>query len=141
RVGRVAGDGGDEVDAVGAGLRLRGRLQRRLVGVAEGPRHRAGLADVPGEAAGVDARDAGHAVGAQVVVEAPGRPPARRAPSQLAHDDAPDEGAAALVVPVVGAVVADVRVGEGDDLPRVAGVGQHLLVAGEHRVEHDLAGG
>ena len=41
----------------------------------------------------------------------------------------------------VDAVVADVRVGEGDDLPGVGRVGDDLLVAGQHGVEHDLAGG
>ena len=39
------------------------------------------------------------------------------------------------------AVVADVGVGEGDDLPGVGRVGDDLLVAGQHGVEHDLAGG
>ena len=41
----------------------------------------------------------------------------------------------------VDAVVADVGVGEGDDLPGVGRVGDDLLVAGEDGVEHDLAGG
>ena len=40
----------------------------------------------------------------------------------------------------VDAVVADVRVGEGDDLAGVGRVGDDLLVAGQHGVEHDLAG-
>ena len=39
------------------------------------------------------------------------------------------------------AVVADVGVGEGDDLPGVGRVGDDLLVAGQHGVEHDLAAG
>ena len=39
------------------------------------------------------------------------------------------------------AVVADVRVGEGDDLAGVGRVGDDLLVARQHGVEHDLAGG
>ena len=46
-------------------LGARGRLQRRLVGGAERAGHRAGVADVAGEPAGVDAGDAGHAVAAR----------------------------------------------------------------------------
>ena len=39
----------------------------------------------------------------------------------------------------VDADVADVRVGERDDLARVRRIGQDLLVAGHRRVEDDLA--
>ena len=58
---------------------------------------------------------------------------------EVAHDDARAERAAALVVVGVHAVVADVRVGEGDHLPRVRRVGHDLLVARERGVEHQLA--
>jgi hypothetical protein len=37
-------------------------------------------------------------------------------------------------------VIADQRVGEDDDLARVGGVGDRLLVAGHRGVEDDLAG-
>ena len=141
RVRLGAGDGGDQVHAVGARLGDRRRLEGDLVAGAERARHRPGLADVAGEAARVDPGDARHAVPAQVVVEAVGRPPVRPAAGQVADDDAAGEGSPALVVVGVDPVVADVRVREGDDLPRVAGVGQHLLVARQHGVEHDLAAG
>ena len=39
------------------------------------------------------------------------------------------------------AVVADVRIGQRDDLPAVARVGQDFLVAGQRGVEHHLADG
>ena len=51
------------------------------------------------------------------------------------------ERPAGLEVGGVDAVVADVRVGERDDLPGVRRVGDDLLVAGQRRVEHDLAAG
>ena len=51
------------------------------------------------------------------------------------------ERPAALVVVGVDAVVADVRVGEGDDLPGVRRIGDDLLVARQRGVEHQLAGG
>src|SRR5213079_2060210 len=60
---------------------------------------------------------------------------------QVAHDDAATEGTPALVVGVGHAVVADVGVGEGDDLAGVGRVGDDLLIAGQHGVEDDLTRG
>ena len=45
----------------------------------------------------------------------------------------------ALDVVLVGADIADMREGEGDDLPGIGGVGEDLLVAGHGGVEADLA--
>ena len=101
----------------------------------------ADVADAAGELAGVDAGDARDAVGAQLRVEVGLAAPARPAAGQVAHDHAAAERPARLEVGQVHAVVPDVRVGEGDDLPGVGRVGDHLLVAGQHRVEHHLAGG
>ena len=50
-------------------------------------------------------------------------------------------GPGRLVVGGVDPVVADVGIGEGDDLAGVGRVGDDLLVAGEHGVEHRFAGG
>ena len=41
----------------------------------------------------------------------------------------------------VDAVVADVWAGEGNDLPGVRGIGYHLLISGEDRVEYHFPGG
>ena len=73
-----------------------------------------------GEAPGVDAGDPGDPVAGQEVRERLRRPPAARAPGEVAHDDAATERAPALVVVGVHAVVADVRIRERDDLARVA---------------------
>ena len=48
-------------------------------------------------------------------------------------------GLGRLDVLFVGTDVADVREGEGDDLPRVGGIGHHLLVSGHGGVEAQLA--
>ena len=72
-VGLGAADHRRQVLAVGAGLVERGLLQRGLVRGAEGAGHGPGVADVAGEAAGVDAGDAGHAVAGAGT--RPGRPP------------------------------------------------------------------
>ena len=45
-----------------------------------------------------------------------------------------------LDVLLVGADIADMREGEGDDLPGIGGIGQDLLVARHRGVEADLAG-
>ncbi len=138
-VGLGRGDGGDEVDAVGAARALDRVTHRGLVG-AERTRERALVAQVAGEAAGVDAADPGHAVTHQQVVEAPLRAPVAVVRREVAHHDTCAERTVALGVVVVDAVVADVRVGEGDDLPGVRGIGHDLLVAGECGVEHQFAG-
>jgi hypothetical protein len=46
-----------------------------------------------------------------------------------------------LHVERIGADVADVRIGERDDLPQVGRIGEDLLVAGEGGIEDDLSGG
>ena len=53
---------------------------------------------------------------------------------------APSSGAIGrLDVLLVGSDHADMREGEGDDLPGVGGVGEDFLIAGHRRVEADLA--
>ena len=142
-VGRGGGDLGHEVDAVRARLGLGRGEQRglvRRVERAEGAGDGADVADAPGELAGVDPGDARDAVGAELGIEVGLAAPARAAAGEVAHDHAAAERAPGLEVGQVHAVVPDVRVREGDDLPGVGRVGDDLLVAGEHRVEHDLAG-
>src|SRR4051794_10786569 len=75
--------------------------------------------------------------GLQVVERAPAARPAR----EVAHDHTPRDGTRALVVAGVAPVVADVRIGERDDLAGVARVGEDLLVARQRGVEHDFTGG
>ena len=46
-----------------------------------------------------------------------------------------------LDVFVVGADIADMRKGEGDELPGIGGIGEDLLIAGHRGVEADFADG
>jgi hypothetical protein len=117
--------------------------QRRRVGLDGGDAdpHRAALAQVAGQRAGVDAGDPHDALGAQLVVEAAPRAPAGRHPRGVAHDVARDPEAVGLAVLVVDAGVADVRRGHHHDLAVVGRVGQRLLVAGHAGVEDGLAEG
>ena len=89
-VGLVGGDGGDEVDAVGGARGRRRGAHRRLVG-AERAGHRALVAEVTGEAAGVDPGDAAHAVLAQQVVERPLGPPVARARRARSRTTTPEQ--------------------------------------------------
>ena len=57
----------------------------------------------------------------------------------LADDAAQRPGIVRLEILVIGADIADVREGEGDDLGGVGGIGHHLLVAGHRGVEAELA--
>src|SRR5439155_3706735 len=97
------------------------------------------VAEVPHERAGIDALDAGNAVPREVGAEALLRAPARGSLAVLAHDEAAHVGTARLDVLTVHADVADLRVGHGDELPLVGGIGQDLLVPGHAGVEDELA--
>jgi hypothetical protein len=58
---------------------------------------------------------------------------------ELTDDEGFDVGVRGLLVQAVGADVANVRVGEADDLAGVAGVGENFLIAGEGGIENDFA--
>ena len=64
-----------------------------------------------------------------------------RALRHVAHDQPGRLHRRRLGVLLVDAGVADVRIGQRDDLAAIARVGQDLLVAGQRGVEDDLADG
>ena len=102
------------------------------------------LADQRGQRARVDAGDADDAARLQPLVEVARRAEVRRLgdvglQNAAAHAGA-RRGVDRLDVFLVGADIADMRKGEGDDLAGIGGVGQDLLVAGHRGVEADLAG-
>ena len=136
------GDLGDQVEPVHRRLRRdqRGRLRGVVALGEDAAAHRAGVADVAHERPRVDAGDRRHAAVAQPV-----EPPALGGRAVLvvaglAHDRRARVDAVGLHRRGADAVVADVRVGEGDQLARVGGVGHRLLVARHRGVEDDLAG-
>ena len=71
------------------------------------------------------------------------QPPSGRPPGAVVYRLSHDHRARVRAVGLDGlrphAVVPDQRIGEGDDLTRVGGVGDGLLVAGHRGVEDDLA--
>ena len=136
-----AGHGGHQVHPVGAGLSGGRRSQVGLCGGAESAGHGSRVADMGGEPPGVNPGEASDALGYQEGLQVVGGAPVGAAAGHFPHDHAATERSAALVIGRRDAVVADVGVGEGDDLPGVRRIGDHLLIAGEHGVEHHLAGG
>ncbi len=96
------------------------------------------LAQDPGELSGVDAGDADDVVGREVGAEIGGRAEIGNHARQIADDEPRRERLPRLDVFRVDADVADVRIGERDDLSRIRGIGEDLLISGHRRVEHDL---
>jgi hypothetical protein len=103
----------------------------------------AGLADLAGQGAGVDARQADHVATLHPAVEVTVGAPVGLGGRGVAEDRAAGGrlGAAGHLLQVldVRAHIAHVREGEGDDLGHVGGVGQDLLIAGHGGVEAHLA--
>ena len=121
------------------------QVELAVLGVGDhGVRHALG-ADQRGQRAGVDAGEADDAAGAQPLVEMFGGAVVRG----IGDGGAQDHAARArrrrhvhrLDVFVVGADIADMREGEGDELPGIGGIGEDLLIAGHRGVEADLADG
>ena len=135
----VAGNGLDRIlDNVSLHL-LDGLLVRlKALGVDDAV-HDALAAQLAGQTAGVDAGEADNLLRLEVLVERYLAAPVGRIFAHLAHDEAGDPALARLVVVKVDAVVADERVGHGNDLTVVGRVGQDLLIAGHAGVEYDLA--
>ncbi len=140
RLGR--GDGLGEVGTVHRGLG--GDLFARFVlgraGREDAAAHRAAIADVADDGAGVDAADPRHAAVGEPVEPAALRGGNVLAVLGIAHDDAAGVDAIGLHRRGGDAVVADQRVGEDDDLPRVRGIRHRLLVPGHPSVEDHLPG-
>ena len=104
--------------------------------------HRVGRtrkADAAGQRAGIDARNANLAFGRQPVRETAGGAEIAGRGHVFAHHAAHRALDPAFHVFLVHADIADVRESEGDDLPGIAGVGHHFLIAGHRGVEAHLA--
>ena len=145
RVGLACGHQINQVEAGRAGIDVGRGQQGHLVGRAECADHGPRIAQVSSEATGVDTTDSGHSVVPQKRVEVAVAAPIAVATGQCAHDHPAAERAPGLVVGRGNAVVADVGVGERDDLARVRGIGDDLLITGHGGIKtyfaHRVAGG
>ncbi len=100
----------------------------------------AALAQDPGELARVDARDRDGLALDQELRQRMARAPARMQQRQVADHEPCGMDRVGLEVLGSDAGVADVGIGERDDLAGIGRVGQDFLVARHRGVEHDLAG-
>ena len=92
--------------------------------------------DAPGQRAGVDPGQADLALQFQPARECALAAEIGRRGHVFAHDAADRAfDAVAFHIFVVGADIADVRERERDDLPGIAGIGHHFLIAGHRGVE------
>src|SRR3984885_11638102 len=67
------------------------------------------------------------------------RAPIRTHLRKLAYDEPFNPGTRSFVVFLVGAVVADLRVGQDNDLSRIRWVGEDFMVAGDGSIKNDFA--
>ena len=140
-VGFGARNGLGQVDAHD-GLALAYLHQQALVvGVFRGE-HRAlsaVIANVTHQGAGVNAFNSHNAVFLQELGQALGASPVAGGVAHVAHHQAAQGGLDALAVALGEAVVANLRIGHGNNLAGIRGVGDDLQIAFQRGVEANLA--
>ncbi|EIL99181.1 putative thioesterase [Rhodanobacter thiooxydans LCS2] len=99
------------------------------------------VAQDAGQPAGIDAGDRDRAVALQVVGQAFSAAPAAGAARQVTHDQPGRVHGGGFGIFGIDAGVADVRIGQRDDLACIGRIGEDLLVTGHGRVENHLADG
>src|SRR5256884_644515 len=97
---------------------------------------RPGVANVAHQRACIDVPNDGDLVAVQVKLRAFRRPPIRRDLGEFPDNQRFDVRARGLFVFEISANIANVRVSEADNLPRVTWVGENFLVTGEARIEN-----
>ena len=112
---------------------------RRGVATGDASGLRALLAQDPGQLAGVDLRDGDHVATDEELRQRLGGAPVRVQQRQVADHEPRRMDRVRLEIVRVGPGVADVGVGQRDDLARIGRVGEDLLVARHGGVEHHLA--
>ena len=100
---------------------------------------RADVANVADERAGVDIPDGGNFVAIQIELGGFGGAPVRRDLRKLADDQRFDVGARRFFIVKIRADIANVRIGEADDLAGVTGVGENFLITGEAGIKNDFS--
>ena len=102
---------------------------------ADHPIHRTTFPEVTHQCTGIDTSDAHHLMGPHPVLQRVLAAPVAVQRSELPCDHATGVRLISLLVIGIDSGVAQFRVGKGDQLTVVAGIGEHLLVAGHAGVE------
>ncbi len=130
-----AGEGARQGERLGHVRRLAHR------GRDDGACLRTAIAQDAGEAARVDAGDRHHPFVAQSLGQSAAHAEVARQKRHVAHHQPGGHHPVGFEVFVVDADVADVRIGERDDLPGITRVGENFLIARHRGVEHHLTDG
>src|SRR5271169_1632197 len=96
-------------------------------------------AQVAHQRSGIDLGEHGNLVALQILLRNFLRAPVGADAGKLANDQALDVGPGRFVVVGVGAVIADLGIGENYNLPGIGGVGEYFLVAGDASIKNDFA--
>jgi hypothetical protein len=94
---------------------------------------------VADERARVDVADDGDAMAFEIGLRSFARPPVGSEKGKFADDQAFDERLGRFLIIEIGADITDVGIGQADDLPGVAGVGENFLISGEAGIKNDFA--
>ena len=121
----------------GPGLVQRGGLVDSL------SRHQAAILGAlvpqdPGQATGIDVGDGDDVVAPEVIRQALFVAIIAGQQRQVADHQAGGPDGGGLLVLGIGAGIADMRVGQGDNLSRVGGIGENFLVAAHGGIENDF---
>lgn len=87
----------------------------------------------------VNIADYRDAVALEILLRGFNRPPIGGEHGEFADDERLDIGLGRFFVVEVGADVPDMRIGEADDLARIARIGENFLVTRKARIENDFA--
>ena len=102
--------------------------------------HHAAAAQMADERAGIEIGDDGNAGLRKKCARFFVRAPVAGDAGELADDQAFDIRLRRFVIGGAGSVVADLRVGENDDLAGIGRIGEDFLIAGDGGIEDDFAG-
>ena len=97
------------------------------------------VAQMSGKGAGIDAGDSDNAMFSEKLGQALGGAPIGGREAHVVHNQTAKSQAIGLKIVRVNAVIANLRVGHGDDLASIGGVGDNLQVTFERGVEANLA--
>ena len=93
----------------------------------------------PGQAAGVNPGQRDHAAFAEVIFQGLPTAPVASAGRTIPHYQPAGVNGRGFIIAGIGADIADVRIGQGDDLPAIRRVAEDFLIAGDRSVKNYFA--